>query len=167
MPDRGQFTGNRGLMTGVGIGTNVKRDFVDDAVAMIAKKRAIPMTAVKLKNVAIDIPTKQTDENGKRTVVIKPAVDIVILGHFSSLDEKIVISQLAGTTKTPVDIMYSYIGEVVPVVLDKDYEYEFSIQSEESSFPASTDLLLVGVQVGDLPTDLVQYTIKSDTGAET
>jgi hypothetical protein len=163
--ERGQFTGNRGLMTGFGIGSNVKRDFVDDAIDVIVKKRAIPKTAIKLKNVTIDIPVKNTDDNGKRTVVIKPAVDIIILGYFSGYDEKIVISQVAGSTKIPIDIMYSSVGEVVPVILDRDYEYEFVIQSFADELPAPTDIILVGIQIGDLPTDLVQYTIKSDTGA--
>jgi hypothetical protein len=154
-------------MTGFGVGANIKRDFVDDAVDMIAKKRAIPQNAIKLKNVTVEIPTKNTDSNGKRTVVIKPAVDIIVLGYFSPFDEKIVISQVAGSTKIPVDIMYSSVGEIVPVVLDRDYEYEFAIQSllESTQFPAQTDIILVGIQVGDLPTDLVQYKIESDTGA--
>ena len=163
--ERGQFSGNRGLMTGFGIGSNVKRDFVDDAIAVIVKKRAIPKNAIKLKNVVIDIPVKNTDDNGNRTVVIKPAVDIIILGYFSENDEKIVISQVAGSTKIPVDIMYTSVGEVVPVILDRDYEYEFAIQSFANNPPAPTDLIIVGIQIGDIPTDLVQYTISSDTGA--
>lgn len=161
---RGYGSGDtRALMGGwTTVAPDVKVRFVDDAIEMVAKTRGLSVADLKLKNASIDIPLKLTNENNTRDVVIEPAVDLIMLGFYSGYDEQIIISEVAGETLVPLNIVFTSRPIFTPVVLLKGKKYKFTIKTATAN--ANSDLLMAGIQVGDIPTDLVQYSITSDTG---
>lgn len=163
MPVRGYGTGDtRALQSGwTTVAPDTKTKLIDDAIAMLARERGIPANAVKLKDISIEIDTKNATEEGKRAVKIKMAVDAVIIGYYSGYDAKIVVSRITGDTKVPYKIFYTNRPSITPLVLMKDTEYEFLFNTDAN---AQTDLLLAGIQIGEIPEDLVQYSITGDTG---
>jgi len=149
------------------LASDLKKDLFDDAVTQIAKLRAMPTGAIKLKNVSIDIPKKQTPETSpsKRTVKLTPQVDMVLMSYFSTIDERIIVSRVVGDTIVPEQIFYTNRPLLVPIVLLKGLTYQIQIEVG-SNTPTVTDLLLVGVQIGEIPANLVQYTIDADDGVQ-
>jgi len=161
----GYGTGDiRALQSGwTTVAPDIRVQLFDDAVQYIAKVRGYTGSSVKIKNVAIEIPNKWTDENGKRTVEIAPKVDMVLLGYYSGRDYRVLIMRKAGETLIPENVFWTNRPSVTPIVLLKDETYQFKIDT--GGLKADVDLVLIGVQVGEFPTDLVQYNITSDTGS--